>query len=255
MSSLHSSGTASSRHETKLLEAVGRVCVHLIDDPFRRYMASQRLRVRAVSSIEGILQTDPTVRHPIGQVQRSRSTTRLLLPRTPLHTNEDAESVCGRMVQILAHVPTSESYKSEACGIFEELVTNAIQHGSPNSDPSSSICHTVVEYSLFRNRKVLTIGVYDNGIGLHTLHGDSNTSDEIGEKYRLLLGAAGLGITGTKETRGIGLFHTREIVRHFNGCMYIASDNAHAFVAGDSYIGYESTYRLPGWLITATLLI
>ncbi len=213
-------------------------------------MANQRLRARAVSSSTPIWPMDATVRHPIGQrVRRTRSTSRLLLPRTPLRTEADAESVCARMVQILTHIPETHTIKSETCGIFEELLTNAIQHGSPNSNPSSCICHAVLEYSVSRDCRLFTIGVYDDGLGIQTLRRNSNAVDE----HTVLLDAVGLGTTVTGEVRGVGLFHAKEVVHDFDGCIYIASGRSHVFTEGDKYIILESSYRVQGWLVVATL--
>ena len=235
--------------ETTLIQAVGRGCGYLLDAPLDKYMANQRLRARAVSSSGPVLPNEATMRHPMGQVRRIRSTSRLLLPRTSFRTEGDAESVCARTVQILTQIPESHTIKSEACGIFEELLTNAIQHGSPNSDPSSCICHAVIEYSIYRNRRVLTIGVYDDGIGIQTLRRNAFAADE----HVMLLDAVGLGTTGTEQVRGVGLFHAKEVVNDFNGCMYIASGRSHVFTGGESYIMFESSYRMQGWLVIATL--
>lgn len=241
--------TSLPLHQTTLIEAVGRGCGYLLDAPHDRYMANQRLRARAFSSSGPGLPMDATVRHPMGQVRRTRSTSRLLLPRTPLRTEADAESVCARMVQILTHIPESHTIKSETCGIFEELLTNAIQHGSPNSDPSSCICHAVLEYSVSRGYRLFTIGVYDDGLGIQTLLRNSNAVDE----HVALLDAVGLGTTGTGQVRGVGLFHAKEVVHDFNGCIYIAAGRSHVFTAGGRYVIYESSYRMQGWLVIATL--
>ena len=153
------------------------------------------------------------------------------------------------MVQILTHIPESHTIKSETCGIFEELLTNAIQHGSPNSDPSSCVCHAVLEYSVSLNSRLFTIGVYDDGVGIQTLLRNSNAVDE----HVALLDAVGLGTTGTGQVRGVGLFHAKEVVHDFNGCIYIAAGQSHVFAEGGRYVIYESSYRMQGWLVIATL--
>jgi len=211
-------------------------------------MVSRRLRARAGSSPGLIRTSTPTMRHPIGQVKRLRSTSRLVLPPTAICDETAAEELCGNVVHILSTIPEKDTLKNEICGVFEELVTNAIQHGNPQGEPESIICSAVIEYSTYRNRRLLTVGVYDNGIGLETLR-NNTTADE----HHLLLGATGFGTTGTTDLRGVGLYHTREIVRQYNGCMYIGSKKAHIVIAGDRYIAYESPYTVEGWLVTASL--
>ena len=249
MTARSSRGRGSVSHLETLVEAVGRCCGYVIDDPLREQMVSRRLRIRAGSSLRLIRTSTPTMRHPIGQVKRLRSISTLLLPRTEICDETAAEELCGNVVHILGAIPEKNTLKNEICGVFEELVTNSIQHGSPQGEPESRICSAVIEYSTYRNRRLLTVGVYDNGIGLETLRKENTIADE----YHLLLGATGFGTTGTTDMRGVGLYHAREIVRQYNGCMYIASKKAHIIIAGDTYIAYESSYSLEGWLVTASL--
>ena len=239
----------SATHEETLVEAIGRCCGYVTDDPLRKQMANGRLRVRAGSSLRLIGNPSPTMRHPIGQVKRLRSTSRLLLPRTQIFDDDAAEELCVRVVHVLSSLPEKTTLKDETCGVFEELVTNAMQHGNPQGEPGASVCSTAIEYSTYRNRRLLTVGVHDDGIGLETLRKDDETADD----YHLLLGATGFGTTGTTDIRGVGLYHTREIVRQYNGCMYIASKKAHIVISGDHYIAYESSYSLEGWIVTASL--
>ena len=244
-----SSRIGSYRHEETLVEAIGRCCGYLIDDPLREWMVSSRLRVRAGSSI-GLANTATlTMRHPIGQVKRLGSTSRLLLPRTQIRNESAAEELCYNVVHILETLPEKDAVKGEVCGVFEELVTNAVQHSNLQGGPSSGICSVAIEYSIYRNTRLFTVTVYDNGIGLETLKKDDSITDE----HYLLLGATGIGITGTTDIRGVGLYHTREIVHQYNGCLYIASKKAHIIIAGNRYIACESPYSLEGWLVTASL--
>ena len=212
-------------------------------------MANCRLRVRAGSSLGLIGASTTTIRHPMGRVKRLRSTSRLLLPPTKIYDEPTAEQLCGSVVHILDTIPERNIIRDEACGVFEELVTNAIQHGTLQEDPRSSICSAAIEYSIYRNIRLISIAVYDNGAGLETLRANNNDADG----HHLLLGATGFGATGTLDIRGVGLYHTREIVRQYHGCMYIASKKAHIVIAGDSYLAYESADSLEGWLITASL--
>ena len=165
-------------HEETLVEAIGRCCGYVIDDPLRKQMANCRLRVRAGSSLGLIGASTTTIRHPMGRVKRLRSTSRLLLPPTKIYDEPTAEQLCGSVVHILDTIPERNIIRDEACGVFEELVTNAIQHGTLKEDPRSSICSAAIEYSIYRNIRLISIAVYDNGAGLETLRANNDDADE-----------------------------------------------------------------------------
>ena len=194
--------------EETLVEAVGRACGYVIGCTLRHTMVNNRLRARAWSLPDAIRpHSSPTLRHPIGQVRRMRSTSRLLLPQTRVHNEHHAEELSRYVFHLLHSVPEHPYLREETCGVFEELVTNAVQHSNLMQDPDDITCFTALEYSSYRNQRLLTVSVYDNGIGLQTLKEKSDTAPD----HHLLLGATGFGITGTAAIRGVGLNHTSSL--------------------------------------------
>ena len=115
--------TQSEAHQAALVEAIGRCCGYLIDDALKREMSSQRLRFRAGSNDANAPNGPVNIRHPVGQVKRLRSTSRLVLPCTMIADEEGAESLSVEIYRLLDHLPETDVLKTELCGVFDELVT------------------------------------------------------------------------------------------------------------------------------------
>lgn len=159
--------------------------------------------------------------------------TRLLLPPTKIVNESDVERLSETTTQLLSDRPDPPDFQAEVCGIFEELMINAIQHspsdrphrGRSESEQRRNRSYAMLEYSECCSNGLFSICVRDTGSGIRSSLRNSNKelSDAAAIKY-----ATERSITGTQEDRGIGLYHVKTVTTAHGGCLCITSGHGAA---------------------------
>ena len=159
--------------------------------------------------------------------------TRWLLPPTRFAGVSDAEQLSEIVAQRIPNMSETLDFQAEVCGIFEELIINAIQHslsdrsgrGNSAAEQRRNRTYAMVEYSENGPNHLFSVGVRDTGGGIRATLRNAprfpykEPLDDIGA----ISYATELGTTATQDQRGIGLYHVKEVASAYGGCLLITS--------------------------------
>ena len=145
----------------------------------------------------------------------------VLLPISRFCTEQEASLTWEKVELILSDAGVGPAnIWPEVGGIFAELVFNAAQH---SFSPQGS-CATVECFEC-GGEVTYIIAVADAGIGIpSSLRKNSKYADVV-DDWSAISSATELGVTGTKEQRGVGLHYVAERVRAYLGELAIISGN------------------------------
>ena len=142
-----------------------------------------------------------------------------VLPTTRFRTEEEANALWERTSQSLIDCNAGPSnICQEIDAIFEELALNAAQHSF-----SSVGCSATVECFTSEDEIVFIVGIADAGIGIPTSLRRNPEYESISDDEDAILRATEMDVTGTMESRGVGLYHVTEVVRAYRCELAIVS--------------------------------
>ena len=149
-----------------------------------------------------------------------------ILPITKFRTEQEANAIWEKASQALVDFNTGPSNTwHEIDGIFEELVLNAAQHSySPAGSSATLECFT------FEDETVFLVGVADAGIGIPKSLRKNPEHKPVLDDEAAILRATEIDVTGTLESRGVGLYHVMERVRAYRGELMIISGSGYLMV-------------------------
>ena len=149
-----------------------------------------------------------------------------VLPITPFRTENDANAVWEKASQALVDYNVGPSnVLNEIDGIFEELALNAAQHSrSPAGSRATLECYE------FEEETVFLVGIADAGIGIPTSLRMNPEHRLIRDDQDAILRATELDVTGTLESRGVGLYHVTERIRAYRGELALISGSGFLMV-------------------------
>lgn len=171
---------------------------------------------------------DALVEFAFGEVPYRKEPDIVLLPVTRFHSETEAISVWEQVEDQLAaqRIGPSNTWP-DVDGIFAELALNAAQHSF-----SEAGCTATLESTVIEGETVFIIGIADAGIGiLSSLRRNPEltymTNDE-----SAISSATELGVSGTREQRGVGLHFVAERVRAYSGELLIVSGSGMFLILG-----------------------
>ena len=152
----------------------------------------------------------------------------VVLPITRFRTEGEANALLERTSQSLIDCnagPPNTCQEIDA--IFEELALNAAQHSHSSVGSSATVeCFTSEDEIVF------IVGIADAGIGIPTSLRRNPEYESISDDEDAILRATEIDVTGTMESRGVGLYHVTEIVRAYRGELAIVSGAGFLTVKG-----------------------
>ena len=149
---------------------------------------------------------------------------------TTITYEEDIELIVEQLYPQLCQLTDSFEFVSEVCGAFEELAMNAVQHSisHPNchpTEPQASNTNStlgMIEHRSVDSSDLFSVAIADFGIGIPKAM-NANISWKYNDRRATNL-AFRVGQTGTREIRGIGLPHIRDMATAHDGGLLIASN-------------------------------
>lgn len=171
---------------------------------------------------------DALVEFAFGEVPYRIEPDNILLPVTRFHSETEAISIWEQVEDQLAaqRIGPSNTWP-DVDGIFAELALNAAQHSF-----SEAGCTATLESTVIESETVFIIGIADAGIGILSSLRRNPELTNITNDESAISSATQLGVSGTREQRGVGLHFVAERIRVYSGELLIVSGSGLLLILG-----------------------